>query len=308
MLWDSGDPGEIASYVDRLPRMVDEMLWADVMALPARSRALGLAAIASALCDPERARVAFGALEMGFDSYDPLFPTALRRLIPLLGRAEAHRAVHLVSLLGDGGADLYEALMMRLAALGEPVDVLSAHLELDARTRILASTLSFAPDPDSVNRRILEAVRAADPLDRYGLLFRVGAPLAAAGHASTLIGLIEPLGAEHLYSALTFLAEHAPASAPAFTRRALDIGLRFGSAQRSRLLHLLPLLEYFSWAEVASLLVALLDALALEGRPGALSGDGVSVVGLVPLLVAAGGEAGVIGCAREIVQIARWFP
>ncbi|WP_437874445.1 hypothetical protein [Sorangium sp. So ce513] len=305
---DGGDPGDLAVFAGRFPRPVAEALWPEAEALPEPAQARVLAALAEALGDRDRVRAAFGAVEQHADPYDPLSHQDLARLVPLLDRAEARRAAALAQRFGERATELLEGLVPRLRALGDPAEDLLDALPEASRVRALVRSFPFAAEPDQLRARVGEALRGLEPLERYGLLFDVGPWLAAAGDADALLAAIEPLGDAHLLSALAFLARHDPTQASGLARRALPLALRLGTTEPHRLLDLVPQARHLPAEGVATVLGLLFDALAGESRPAALAGDGPSLVRLVPLIAALGGDEGLAAAAREIVQVAAWFP
>ncbi|WP_437284110.1 hypothetical protein [Sorangium sp. So ce406] len=303
-----GDPGDLDLFADRFPRAVAEALWADAEALPGPARARALAALAEVLGDPDRVRAAFAAVEQHADPYDPLAHRTLARLVPLLAVPEARRAAALAPRFGERAAELLEGLIPRLRALGDPAADLLEVLPEASRVRALARSLPFATEPGPLWARIDAALRRAEPLDRYGLLFDVGPWLGAAGESDALLALIAPLSDAHHLNALGFLARHDPAHAPELARRALPLALRLGADEPDRLLDLVPLARYLPPEGAAAAFGLLLDALAGDFRSAALAGDGVSLVRLAPLIAALAGDEGLAGAAREVVQVAAWFP
>ncbi|WP_437751761.1 hypothetical protein [Sorangium sp. So ce1389] len=303
-----GDPGDLDLFADRFPRAVAEVLWPDAEALPGPARARALAALAEVLGDPDRVRAAFAAVEQHADPYDPLAHRTLARLVTLLAVPEARRAAALAPPFGERAAELLEGLIPRLRALGDPAEDLLEALPDASRVRALARSLPFSTEPARLQARIDEALRRAEPLDRYGLLFDVGPWLGAAGESDTLLAWIAPLGDAHHLVALGFLALHDPAHAPELTRRALPLALRLGASEPDRLLALVPLARHLPPEGAAAALGLLLDALAGDYRHAALAGDGVSLDRLAPLIAAIAGDDGLAGAAREVVQVAAWFP
>ncbi|WP_437685072.1 hypothetical protein [Sorangium sp. So ce176] len=303
-----GDPGDLDLFADRFPRAVAEALWADAEALPGPARARALAALAEVLGDPDHVRAAFAAVEQHADPYDPLAHRTLARLVPLLAVPEARRAAALAPRFGERAAELFEGLIPRLRALGDPAEDLLEALPEASRVRALARSLPFATEPGPLWARIDAALRRAEPLDRYGLLFDVGPWLGAAGESDALLALIAPLSDAHHLNALGFLARHDPAHAPELARRALPLALRLGADEPDRLLDLVPLARHFPPEGAAAVFGFLLDALAGDFRSAALAGDGVSLERLVPLIAALAGDEGLAGAAREVVQVAAWFP
>ncbi|WP_437618153.1 hypothetical protein [Sorangium sp. So ce1151] len=303
-----GDAGDLDLFADRFPRAIAEALWPDAEALPGPARARALAALAEVLGDPDRARAAFAAVEQHAAPYDPLAHRTLARLVPLLAIPEARRAATLAPRFGERADELLEGLIPRLRAQGDPAEDLLEALPEASRVRALARSLPFATEPGSLWARIDEALRRAEPLDRYGLLFDVGPWLGAAVESEALLAWIAPLSDAHHLSALGFLARHDPAHAPELARRALPLALRLGADEPDRLLDLVPLARYFPPEGAAAVFGLLLDALAGDFRSAALAGDGVSLVRLVPLIAALAGDDGLAGAAREVVQVAAWFP
>ncbi|HTN85537.1 MAG TPA: hypothetical protein VL242_17685 [Sorangium sp.] len=303
-----GDPGDLDLFADRFPRAVAEALWPDAEALPGPARARALAALAEVLGDPDRVRAAFATVEQHADPYDPLAYRTLARLVPFLDAPEARRAAALAPGFGERAAELLEGLIPRLTALGDPAEDLLEALPEASRVRALARSLPFATEPGPLWARIDEALRRAEPLERHGLLFDVGPWLGAAGESDALLAWIAPLGDAHHLSALGFLARHDPAHAPELARRALPLALRLAADEPDRLLDLVPLARHFPPEGAAAAFGILLDALAGDFRSAALAGDGVSLVRLVPLIAALGGDDRLAGAAREVVQVAAWFP
>ncbi|WP_438022003.1 hypothetical protein [Sorangium sp. So ce233] len=304
----AGDPGDVSLFSRHFPRAVAEALWPDAEALPGPARARALAALAEVLGDPDRVRTAFAAVEQHADPYDPLAHRTLARLVPLLAVPEARRAAALAPQFGEHAAELFEGLIPRLRALGDPAEDLLEALPEASRVRALARSLPFAAEPARLRARIDEAIRKAEPRERSGFLFDVGPWFAATGDSDALLAAVGPLSEGGFQSALGFLAYHDPAHAPEFTRRALPLALHLGADEPDRLLDLVPLARYFPPDGAAAALGLLLDALAGEYRHAALAGDRVSLVRLVPLLAALAGDDGLAGAAREVVQVATWFP
>ncbi|WP_437548082.1 hypothetical protein WME97_48650 [Sorangium sp. So ce367] len=304
----AGDPGDIEVFARHFPRAVAEALWPDAEALPGPARARALAALARVLGDPERVRAAFAAVEQHLEPYDLAEHWTLARLVPFLDAPEARRAATLAPQFGEHAAELFEGLIPHLRAFGDPAEDLLEALSVASRVRALARSLPFAAEPARLRARIDEAVRKAEPLDRYGLLFDVGPWFAATGDSDAVLAWIAPLGDAHHQVALSFLARHDPAHAPELTRRALSLALRLGADEPDRLLELLPLARYFPPEGAVAALGLLLDALAADVRSAALAGDGVSLVKLAPLIAAIAGDDGLAGAAREVVQVAAWFP
>ncbi|MDC0679842.1 hypothetical protein [Sorangium atrum] len=304
----AGDPGRAEVFVSDFPRAVAEALWPDAEELPAPARAQVLAALARALGDPERVRTAFAALEQHPDPYNLDEHWRLTQLVPFLDAPEARRAAALAPQFGERAAKLFEELIPRLIALGDPADDLLEALSVASRVRALARSLPFAAEPARLRARIDEAVRKAEPLERYGLLFDVGPWFAATGDSDAVLDWIAPLSDAHHQVALGFLARYDPAHAPELTRRALSLALRLGADEPDRLLELLPLARHFPAEEAVAALGLLLDALAADIRSAALAGDGVSLVKLAPLIAALAGDDGLAGAARVVVQVAAWFP
>ncbi|AUX42239.1 hypothetical protein SOCE26_036670 [Sorangium cellulosum] len=303
-----GDPGDVDCFSKHFPRAVAEALWPDAEALPGPARARVLAALAGVLGDPDRVRAAFAAVEQHIEPYGLQWHWTLTQFVPLLDAPEARRAAALAPQFGEHAAELFEGLIPRLRALGDPAEDLLEALPEASRVRALARSLPFAADPARLRARIDEAVRKAEPRERFGFLFDVGPWFAATGDSDTLLAAVGPLSEDGLQSALGFLAHHDPAHAPEFTRRALPLALRLGADEPDRLLDLVPLARYFPPDGAAAALGLLLDALAGEYRHAALAGDRVSLVRLVPLLAALAGDDGLAGAAREVVEVAAWFP
>ncbi|WP_437743352.1 hypothetical protein WMF39_49030 [Sorangium sp. So ce1504] len=304
----AGDPGRAEVFASDFPRAVAEALWPDAEALPEPARARVLAALARALGDPERVRTAFAALEQHADPYDLDEHRRLKWLVPFLDAPDARRAAALAPRFGEQSAEIFEELIPRLIALGDPAEDLLETLPEAARVRVLARSLPFAAEPARLRAHIDETIRKAEPLERYGLLFDVGPWFAATGHSDTVLAWIAPLSDAYHQVALGFLARHDPAHAPELTRRALSLALRFGADEPGRLLELLPLARHFPAEEAVAALGLLLDALAADIRSAALAGDGVSLVKLAPLIAALAGDDGLAGAARVVVQVAAWFP
>ncbi|MGK3961662.1 hypothetical protein WMF38_52230 [Sorangium sp. So ce118] len=303
-----GDPGDVELFARHFPRAVAEALWPDAEALPGPARARALAALARVLGDPDRVRDAFAAVEQHIEPYDLQVHWTLSRLVPLFAAPEARRAAELAPRFDEHAAELFEGLIPRLRAQGDPAEDLLEALPEASRVRALARSLPFAAEPGPLWARINAAVRKAEPLDRYGLLFDVGPWLGAAGESDALLAWIAPLGEAHHLVALGFLALHDPAHAPELTRRALPLALRLGAGEPDRLLALVPLARHLPPEGAAAAFGLLLDALAGDYRHAALAGDGVSLVRLVPLIAALAGDDGLAGAAREVVQVAAWFP
>ncbi|WP_437498073.1 hypothetical protein [Sorangium sp. So ce1099] len=304
-----GDPGDLDLFADRYPRAVAEALWPDAEALAGPARARVLATLAQVLGDPDRVRTAFAAVEQHADPYDPLAYRTLAQLVPFLDAPEARRAAALAPGFGERAAELLEGLIPRLRALDDPAEDLIEALPAASRVRALARSLPFAAEPARLLARIEEAIQKAEPRDRYGLLmFDVGPWFAAKGDSDALLTAVGPLGDAGRLSAFGFLARHDPVHAPELARRALPLALRLGADEPGRLLDLVPLARHFPVEGAAAALGLLLDALAGEYRRAALAGDGVSLVRLVPLIAALGGDDGLAGAAREVVQVAAWFP
>ncbi|WP_437857163.1 hypothetical protein [Sorangium sp. So ce363] len=303
-----GDPGDVELFASDFPRAVAEALWPDAEALPGPARARALAALARVLGDPERVRAAFVAVEQHIEPYDLAEHRTLARLVPHLDVPEARRAAALAPGFGEHAVELLEGLIPRLRAQGDPADDLIEALPAAPRVRALARSLPFAAEPARLRARIDEAIRKAEPLERYGLLFDVGPWFAATGDSDAVLAWIAPLGDAHHQVALGFLARHDPAHAPEFTRQALPLALRFGADEPSRLLDLVPLARHFPPEGAAAALGILLDAVASDDRHAALAGDGVSLDKLAPLIAALAGDEGLAGAAREVVQVAAWFP
>jgi hypothetical protein len=304
----AGDPGDIDCFSKYFPRAVAEALWPDVEALPGPARARVLAALAGVLGDPDRVHAAFAAVEQHIEPYGLQWHWTLKQLVPLLDAPEARRAAELAPGFGEHAIELFEGLIPRLRAQGDPAEDLLEALPEASRVRALARSLPFATDPARLQARIEAAVRKAKPLDRYGLLFDVSPWLGAAGESDALLAWIAPLGDAHHLSALGFLARHDPVHAPDLARRGLPLALRLGADEPSRLLDLVPLARHFPPEGAAAALGILLDAVAGDIRSAALAGDGVSLVKLAPLLAAIAGDDGLAGAAREVVQVAAWFP
>ncbi|MGK3987870.1 hypothetical protein WME99_32815 [Sorangium sp. So ce136] len=303
-----GDPGDVDCFSKRFPRAVAEALWPDAEALPGPSRARVLAALAGVLGDPDRVRAAFAAVEQHIEPYGLQWHWTLTQLVPLLDAPEARRAAALAPQFGERAAELFEGLIPRLRALGDPAEDLLEALPEASRVRALARSLPFAAEPARLRARLDEAIRKVEPRERSGFLFDVGPWFAATGDSDALLAAVGPLSEGGFQSALGFLAHHDPAHAPEFTRRALPLALRLGADEPDRLLDLVPLARYFPPEGAAAALGLLLDALASEYRRAALAGDGVSLVRLVPLIAALAGDDGLAGAAREVVQVAAWFP
>ncbi|CAN99299.1 hypothetical protein predicted by Glimmer/Critica [Sorangium cellulosum So ce56] len=304
----AGDPGRAEIFVSDFPRAVAEALWPDAEALPAPARAQVLAALARALGDPERVRTAFAALEQHPDPYNLDQHWRVTQLVPFLDASEARRAAALAPQFGERAAELVEELIPRLIALGDPAEDLLEALPEASRVRALARSLPFAAEPARLRARIDEVVRKAEPLERYGLFFDVGPWFAATGDSDAMLAWIATLSDAHHQVALGFLARHDPAHAPELTRRALSLALRLGAGEPDRLLELLPLARHFPAEGAIAAIGLLLDALAGDYRDAALAGDGVSLVKLAPLIAAIAGDDGLSGAAREVVQVAAWFP
>ncbi|WP_438041017.1 hypothetical protein [Sorangium sp. So ce128] len=304
----AGDPGDVDCFSKHFPRAVAEALWPDAEALPGPARARVLAALAGVLGDPDRVRDAFAAVERHIEPYDLNEHWALARLVPFLDAPEARRAAALAPGFGEHAAELLEGLIPRLRAQGDPAEDLLEALSESSRIRALARSLPFATEPGPLWARMDEALRRAEPLDRYGLLFDVGPWLGAAGESDALLAWIAPLGDAHHLCALGFLARHDPAHAPELTRRALPLALRLGADEPDRVLNLVPLARHFPAEGAAAALGILLDAVAGDIRSDALAGDGVSLERLAPLIAALAGDEGLAGAAREVVQVAAWFP
>ncbi|WP_437906212.1 hypothetical protein WME95_49700 [Sorangium sp. So ce327] len=303
-----GDPGDVELFARRFPRAVAEALWPDAEALPGPARARALAGLARALSDPDRVRAAFAAVEQHIEPYDLNERWTLARLVPHLAAPEARRAAALAPRFGEQATELFEGLIPRLSALGDPAEDLLETLPEASRVRALARSLPFAAEPARLRAWIDEAIRKAEPLDRYGLLFDVGPWFAATGDSYALLAAVGPLSDAGRLSALGFLARRDSAHAPELARRALPLALRFGTAEPNRLLDLVPLARYFPAEGAAAALGFLLDAVASDYRHAALAGDGVSLDKLAPLIAALAGDDGLAGAAREVVQIAAWFP
>jgi hypothetical protein len=304
----AGDPGDIEAFSRHFPHAVAEALWPDAEALPGPARARALAALARVLGDPERVRAAFAAVEQHLEPYDLNEHWTLKQLVPFLDAPEARRAAALAPQFGEHAAELFEGLIPRLVAQGDPAEDLLEALPEAARVRALARSLPFAVEPARLRARIDEAIRRAEPRERYGLLFDVGPWFAATGHSDAVLAWIAPLGDAHHQVALGFLARHDPAHAPELTCRALSLALYLGADEPDRLIELLPLARHFPVDGAVATLGPLLDALAGDYRHAALAGDGVSLVKLAPLLAAIAGDDGLAGAAREVVQVAAWFP
>ncbi|WP_437530114.1 hypothetical protein WME79_49100 [Sorangium sp. So ce726] len=304
----AGDPGRAEVFASDFPRAVAEALWPDAEALPEPARARVLAALARALGDPERVRTAFAALEQHADPYDLDEHRRLKWLVPFLDAPDARRAAALAPRFGEQSAEIFEELIPRLIALGDPAEDLLETLPEAARVRALARSLPFAAEPVRLRAHIDETIRKAEPLERYGLLFDVGPWFAATGHSDMVLAWIAPLSDAHHQVVLGFLARHDPAHAPELTRRALSLALRLGADEPDRLIELLPLARHFPAEGAAAALGILLDAVAGDIRSAALAGDGVSLEKLAPLIAALAGDEGLAGAAREVVKVAAWFP
>ncbi|WP_438041016.1 hypothetical protein [Sorangium sp. So ce128] len=303
-----GDPGDLDLFADRYPRAVAEALWPDAEALPGPARARALAALARGLGDPERVRAAFAAVEQHVNPYDLLMQRTLAELVPFLDAPEARRAAALAPQFGERAAELLESLIPRLRALGDPAEDLLETLPEAARVRALARSLPFAAEPARLLARIDEAIQQAEPRERGWMLFDVCPWFAATGHSDALLAEVALLSDGGRLTALGILARHDPAHAPEFTRQALPLALRFGADEPSRLLDLVPLARHFPPEGAAAALGILLDAVASDYRHAALAGDGVSLDKLAPLIAALAGDEGLAGAAREVVQVAAWFP
>lgn len=303
-----GDLDSVASFAAHFPRRVAEALWPDAEALPLPARTHVLAGLAANLGDPDRVRTAFERLEVRADVFDPMAHVSLERLIPRLDRALIKRAVSLAGDLGDLGRDARQALIERLAALGEPTDALLATLPDEQRPRALARALPFLSDPAPLCAQLLDRLRQSDWRDRFHLLCDVGPALVRAGALDELLALTEPFPAEALFTALTILAPPDPARAPDLARRAIQLSRRFTSRDADRLSQLIPLAPYLSPESAASPLGVLLDAMAAERRASALKGDRIDMRRITPLLKAVGGDQALLEAAREVVQVVAWFP
>ncbi|XXT14916.1 hypothetical protein WME94_32180 [Sorangium sp. So ce429] len=305
----AGDPGDIEVFASHFPRPVAEALWPDAEALPGPARARALAALARILGNPERVRAAFAAVEQHLEPYDLNEHWTLARLVPHLAAPEARRAAALAPRFGERAAELLEGLIPRLRAQGDPAEDLLEALPAASRVRAMARSLPFAAEPARWLARIDEAIQKAEPRDRYGLLlFDVGPWFAAKGDSDALLAALGPLSDGGRLSAFGFLARHDPVHAPDLVRQALPLALRFGADEPDRLLDLVPLARYFPPEGAAAALGILLDALAGDHRHAALAGDGVSLDRLAPLIAALAGDDGLAGAAREVVQVAAWFP
>jgi hypothetical protein len=302
------DCGVLADFADHFSRRVAEALWPDAEALPLPARSQVLAALAANLRDPDRVRAAFEHLEASASSYESMAHVRLERLIPLLDRALIKRAVSLAEDLGDFGREAREALIERLAALGEPMDALLAALPEDQRPRAMARALPSLADPAPLRAQLLDKLREADWRERFHLLCDVGPALVTAGALDELLALTEPFPAEARFTALTLLAPHDPARAPEIARWALQLSQRFISRDADRLSQIIPLAPYLSPERAASTLGALLDAMAAERRASALKGDRTDLRRIIPLLKAVGGDQALLDAAREVIQVAAWFP
>ncbi|AUX27640.1 hypothetical protein SOCEGT47_082360 [Sorangium cellulosum] len=303
-----GDPGDVELFASDFPRAVAEALWPDAETLPGPARARALAALARTLGDPDRRRTAFAAVEQHADPYDPLAHRTLARLVPVLDAPEARRAAALAPRFGEQSTQIFEELIPRLIALGDPAEDLLEALPVEARVRALARSLPFAAEPARLRARIDEAIQNAEPRERGWMLFDVCPWFAATGHSDAVLDAVAPLGDGVRLTALGILARHDPARAPELVRQALPLALQFGADEPECLLELLPLARHFPAEGAGAALGLLLDALAADIRSAALAGDGVSLDRLAPLIAALAGDEGLAGAAREVVQVAAWFP
>ncbi|AUX27639.1 hypothetical protein SOCEGT47_082350 [Sorangium cellulosum] len=304
----AGDPGDADCFAKHFPRAVAEALWPDAEALPGPARARVLAALAGVLGDPERVRAAFVAVEQHLEPYDLDMHWTLKQLVPVLDAPEARRAAALAPRFGEQAAELFEELIPRLIALGDPAEDVLEVLPEAARVRALARSLPFAAEPARLRARIDEAIQNAEPRERGWMLFDVCPWFAATGHSDAMLTAAAPLSDGARLTALGILARHDPARAPELVRQAFPLALHFGADEPDRLLDLVPLARHFPAEGAATALGILLDALAGDYRHAALAGDGVSLVKLVPLIAALAGDDGLSGAAREVVEVAAWFP